>query len=667
MKTYVNKKNIQTVLGVAALVFIILIISSGPGPIENNSQDRWIGLNGNFDGDGVGTSYNANKPTKEDIILDNGGQPIEKNGSIYFSGKLLAPAKYLRISLSSGSYYADIDPDGVWTAEIPLSKIHTDDKRVSFVANFSEESRDYNTQYVNAEIGSIPGFKPLEYEKVALNIDWSEKTPIKTDIKSNNLAIQNLVGITGFKVGEVASGDYSGYGLYVTNGFCEEMCYSTYSARFLMNEDGTKVVILSTQGLSLSSMEISLGGYGEDRFGSLNQHDDIVDNFSLFIPEIELSKSLGIKDSAYKLNEIYSLKSHVTPRFSGGESNQSKVIGYTVDGRSVLGGRDIYIERKDGTYGKYKIDMPFYGEEKIPQIKWTDGTSNESGYLTEVATGCGASSMYTIRDDINLNSNNFKIGGLTINNDLVYIHVDPNHPDLVKLHNERGWSGYGENREKVPYDEFIETIPLFFWTSPFGQIIEFKRQEYRVLAECGKPVIYLYPEEEVEAHVRVGLRGEITVSEPEHGLYGWNVVAHTNGYVTNLVDRLVYPNLFWEGYGVHYEIPDKGFVVSQDDISTWLPNTLDKIGFIEREKTEFLEFWIDEIPKTPYVFFTFIDQKYFDEYAPLEISPKPDTVSRVFMEYKGLDEYVDVEPLVLPKIIRKGFTVVEWGGALRDN
>lgn len=66
----------------------------------------------------------------------------------------------------------------------------------------------------------------------------------------------------------------------------------------------------------------------------------------------------------------------------------------------------------------------------------------------------------------------------------------------------------------------------------------------------------------------------------------------------------------------------------------------------------------------PYYFIAFVPQAEFDKIAPLSIQPQPDTIIRVFIDYKGLNQRVEVSN---PKIItpkRKGFTVVEWGGAL---
>ena len=48
----------------------------------------------------------------------------------------------------------------------------------------------------------------------------------------------------------------------------------------------------------------------------------------------------------------------------------------------------------------------------------------------------------------------------------------------------------------------------------------------------------------------------------------------------------------------------------------------------------------------------------------LRVEPQPDTVIRVFMAWKPLPAPVEVAPQHLPQgPERRGFTLVEWGGA----
>ncbi|MBQ4165979.1 MAG: hypothetical protein IJD85_06615 [Oscillospiraceae bacterium] len=65
-----------------------------------------------------------------------------------------------------------------------------------------------------------------------------------------------------------------------------------------------------------------------------------------------------------------------------------------------------------------------------------------------------------------------------------------------------------------------------------------------------------------------------------------------------------------------------------------------------------------------YNIITFRGEDYTDN-AVLDISPKPETVIRVFMTVKPSDKYVDIASQKLENAPeRSGFTVVEWGGTV---
>ncbi|MDD3364441.1 MAG: hypothetical protein PHZ03_05625 [Syntrophomonas sp.] len=54
----------------------------------------------------------------------------------------------------------------------------------------------------------------------------------------------------------------------------------------------------------------------------------------------------------------------------------------------------------------------------------------------------------------------------------------------------------------------------------------------------------------------------------------------------------------------------------------------------------------------------------YEELAPMQITPKPDSILRVFMVFKPLNSYMEVQPQELNSFERKGFAVVEWGGTM---
>lgn len=182
-------------------------------------------------------------------------------------------------------------------------------------------------------------------------------------------------------------------------------------------------------------------------------------------------------------------------------------------------------------------------------------------------------------------------------------------------------------------------------------------------AEMGKPVIYIYPKAKTDVYVNVKPNNGISVSDPAIG-NGWNVTADPTGKIVNKADNKVYPYLFWEGFAANFVTPKEGFVVGRADVSRFFAEKLAYQGLNQKEIADFLEYWAPKLNEKPYYFVTFIDQKTFNNYAPLTVRPTPDTLIRVFFDYKGLDQKVTVPAQVLKQGVRSGFTVIEWGGRL---
>lgn len=182
-------------------------------------------------------------------------------------------------------------------------------------------------------------------------------------------------------------------------------------------------------------------------------------------------------------------------------------------------------------------------------------------------------------------------------------------------------------------------------------------------AEMGKPVIYLYPEKAMNVYVNVKPTDGISKSEPAIK-DGWNVRAEPNGILTNLADSKVYPYLFWEGFASHFVTPKEGFVVAKNDVSKFFDEKLATLGLNKQEIADFKDFWTPKLAAKPYYFITFIDKQSLDAYAPLTVSPSPDSIIRVFFDHQGLDKKVTVPEQKLTPGVRKGFALIEWGGRL---
>ncbi len=175
-----------------------------------------------------------------------------------------------------------------------------------------------------------------------------------------------------------------------------------------------------------------------------------------------------------------------------------------------------------------------------------------------------------------------------------------------------------------------------------------------------KPVIYLYPESVTEVSVKLKLDGELTCTYPKYES-GWNVTASPDGTLTD-AEGQSYNYLYWEGItNVEYDL-SKGFCIKGEDTADFLEDALEKLGLNRREANEFIVYWLPLMEHNPYNVISFQTDIYTDA-AKLTVTPEPNTLIRVFMAWQGTDEYISLPEQEFTAPSRKGFTVVEWGGA----
>lgn len=174
-----------------------------------------------------------------------------------------------------------------------------------------------------------------------------------------------------------------------------------------------------------------------------------------------------------------------------------------------------------------------------------------------------------------------------------------------------------------------------------------------------KPVIYLYPEEELDVTVKLDYAGKLTCTYPSYD-DGWSVTAHPDGALTD-ADGEIYNYLYWEGAGsIDYDF-SQGFCVAGSNTAAFLEDALAQLGLTRREANEFIVYWLPRMHENPYNLISFQSDTY-TQAAQLSIAPAPDTLLRVFMAWKPLNKAVDIPAQTLTSPARTGFTVVEWGG-----
>lgn len=177
-----------------------------------------------------------------------------------------------------------------------------------------------------------------------------------------------------------------------------------------------------------------------------------------------------------------------------------------------------------------------------------------------------------------------------------------------------------------------------------------------------KPIIYLYPKEDSQLSVNLGYKDKITVSYPKY-ISSWNVLAKPNGDLIDLNTGNNLYSLYYESDAVYnFKVEKDGFIVKGEDIATFLEDKLSILGLSDREKEEFIIYWLPILQKNKYNYIRFATQEEINYNMPLQINPAPDTLIRVLMTYKGLNKPIKVEEQKLEAPTRNGFVAVEWGG-----
>ena len=114
-----------------------------------------------------------------------------------------------------------------------------------------------------------------------------------------------------------------------------------------------------------------------------------------------------------------------------------------------------------------------------------------------------------------------------------------------------------------------------------------------------KPVIYLYPEQAQEVYVQLELDGEFTCTYPEYD-NGWKVKAYPDGTLRDQVTGKEYNYLFWEGTSeTEYDL-SRGFVVEGKDTAGFLEEKLAYLGLNEKERNEFIVYWLPRMEDNKY-------------------------------------------------------------------
>lgn len=300
-------------------------------------------------------------------------------------------------------------------------------------------------------------------------------------------------------------------------------------------------------------------------------------------------------------------------------------------------------------------------------ITWQSTNKISDDEFATRAAGCGSFSGYLVAK--NIKQSELTLAGTGANGEQVYTMatISPLYKQIYDEDYASGANLYGDDAaslKNLTAEQFQALHGVFLSKNGLGEYVIYLNQKFLSGGGCGKPVVYLYPTHTQSVSVQVG--AQVTKSEPLYGSKGWqNVLAEPSGQLTYNGSK--YPNLFWEGTGNgSYPMIDSGTVVPISKAVQTMRQQLMAQGLNATEINDFVDFWQPRLPSTSYVRLAWLSKTQINELAPLDISPRPTTTIRVFLDMQGLNRQIDVAPQHFNSPLRNGFTAVEWGGLVRD-
>src|SRR3989339_999259 len=318
-----------------------------------------------------------------------------------------------------------------------------------------------------------------------------------------------------------------------------------------------------------------------------------------------------------------------------------------------------------------------------------------SDYETVIPGACAVISNSSV---VNVNDNDLEQIGSVFNLPL-YRLKNTSHP-LYTLafknkmdyyeENPAWWDQINNGIKKPTFEEYVNANPLLFVKDYWQRWVTLGEFDIKLPGGCGKPVVYLYPKQPTSVSVKFQAPIQFTTDIPKYADF-WQVMAYPNGSLLNLrpeltdcrqIDSLkkgseyaqtacqknTYPYLYWAGNinSKNYPTVDQGWVISKNDLATFLQSKLAEVGLNDKEKNDFISYWLPDMlaKNTPYYRISFLQTNDLNSLFPMQVSPSPDTTFRLFLDYSPLTGKPQKipQPQTLDKLVRNGFTLVEWGG-----
>ena len=213
---------------------------------------------------------------------------------------------------------------------------------------------------------------------------------------------------------------------------------------------------------------------------------------------------------------------------------------------------------------------------------------------------------------------------------------------------------------EIPIDKFITDKDKYTVTIDHQYTDDCDYDELDMTVK--KPVLYLYPEEDMMVNVTFDNKDKLLSTYPKYK-NEWNVFAKKDGTLIDENGRKYYA-LYWDENIKHEEKFKTGFYVKSKDSIKFLEEKLFEMGFTDKEANEFIMYWLPIMEQggDNLVHFHFTEDR--QKQNKINIEPKVDSLFRVSIEIKKVKKKVSIKEQKIERFERYGFSALEWGGSI---